>query len=100
MDFEQIFSGLDNTLLNAMGDDAIVDELVTVRGLFEAPWLQPQMGTLRTSIQEPMFTARSVDLALVTENSVLTIKGANYEVVPPFEPDGTGLTKLILRPLA
>jgi len=107
MDFGQTFAGIDKTLLNVVGDSALLDvagtgvTLVPVKGEFVAPWLQPRIGTLRTEIVEPQFTVdQSVDLSAVVEGtSTLTVKSSEYEIVD-MQPDGTGLTVLVLKPLS
>ena len=106
MDFEQTFARADKSLLSLLGDSAALDiagdgvTLVPVKGEFAAPWLQPRIGSLRTEIIEPQFTVdQSVDLSAVVEGTTtLTVKASVYEVVD-LQPDGTGLTVLVLRPL-
>ncbi len=105
MDFGQTFAGIDKSLTNVLGDDATLDingdgvTVVQVKGLFEAPWLQPRIGSLNTEITEPQFTIdQSVDLSAVVEGTTtLTVRASVYDVVD-LQPDGTGLTVLVLRP--
>lgn len=105
MSFGQTFSGIDKTLINVLGDEATLDingdgvTCVPIKGLFEAPWLQPRVGSLRTDIIEPQFTVeRGVDLsAVVKGTSTLTVDALVYTVVDK-QPDGTGITALVLRP--
>lgn len=106
MDFGQTFARIDSTLMKVLGDDALLDVLgtgvttVAIKGEFVDPWMQPRIGTLRTEVKEPQFTVeQSVDLSAVVEGtSTLTVKGSEYEIVD-LQPDGTGLTVLVLRPL-
>ena len=98
-DFKQTFAQNDASIIAALGDDALLDGQ-PVRGLFDAPWLQQQLGGLNTSIQEPQFTGRSVDLSAAANGSVLRVNGSDYEVMPPIEPDGSGMTTLYLRPVS
>jgi hypothetical protein len=94
--FKQTFAGYDAAILNVVGDEALLDG-VLVQGKFDAPWLQPDIGTLRTGLREPSFTAPDFVIAAVAKGSVLTFDGKNYDVLKP-EPDGTGMTILPLRP--
>lgn len=103
--FEQAFAGIDETLNNVLGDDAALDingdgnNVVPVKGLFSAPWMEPKIGQLRTRVLEPQFDGIASDLSVAVKGvSVLTVSGNEYEVVDD-EPDGTGRTVLILRPL-
>ncbi len=105
MNFGQTFGRIDKSLMSLLGDDAELDiagdgvTVVAVKGLFEAPWIQPRIGTLRTEILEPQFTVdESVDLSAVAEGvTVLWVKAVGYTVID-LQPAGTGLTKLILQP--
>lgn len=104
--FEQTFAGIDATLNNVLGDDATLDvngdgvTVVPVKGMFSAPWTEPRIGGLRTRALEPQFDGLTSDLsAAVKGTSVLTVSGNDYEVVDD-EPDGTGRTVLILKPLS
>jgi len=94
--FKQLFAGNDQAIIDAAGDDALLDG-VPVRGFFEAPWLQPNIGTMRTGLREPMFTAPDNVVADAIKSSVLRFENIDYSVVN-IEPDGTGMTALILRP--
>jgi len=107
MGFTQTFAGIDVTLTNLLGDDASLDingdgvTVVPVKGLFDAPWVRPRIGSLRTEIIEPQFTVeQSIDLSgLIEGTSLLTVKASVFEIVDQ-QPDGTGLTVLILRPVS
>lgn len=95
MDYRDAFAEMDVALLDALGDDAVVDG-VAMRGLFEAPWIGPELGALKTAVQEPRLTARSDELAAVTKGSRVTHRNVDYDVVN-VQPDGAGMTTLILR---
>lgn len=105
--FTDTFADIDSTLMGVLGDAASLDltgdgvTLVAAMGLFDAPWLKPSIGTLRTELLEPMFVVdRSVDLSGVIEGtSQLTVAASVYTVVD-LQPDSTGLTTLVLRPVA
>jgi hypothetical protein len=102
--FEQSFADLDTALIDAVGDDATLDvdgdgvTVLPVRGAFKDPQIRPTLGRTRTEIIEPHFKGKSVDLSAAKEGtSVLTVNGLAYEVVHK-DPDGTGITTLVLRP--
>jgi len=95
MNFKQAFTAHDTAIIDAVGDDALLDG-EPVRGLFSAPWLQPDVGTLRTGIKEPMFTAQDSIVANAKKGSEFEHDKKKYNVVN-IEPDGTGMTTLILR---
>jgi len=94
--FKEAFDQHDKAILGAVGDDALLDG-EPVRGKFDAPWLQPDIGTLRTGIREPIFTAQDEVLAAAKKGSEFEIDAKKYDVMN-IEPDGSGVTTLVLRP--
>ena len=111
MDFRTTFAAVDTAVLGMVGDTAVLDitgdgsALVSAVGEFDAPWLSPQLGSLRTDVLEPMFTLQSigepvgVDLSRIVKGiTKLQFAGKTYLVVD-VKPDGTGLAVLPLRPL-
>ncbi len=94
--FRELAADMDEAIFDALADDAHVDGR-PVRGMFAAPWLAPQVGRLNTGIVEPQIALRDIDAGGVEKGTVVVFDGLGYEVVA-IEPDGTGLTVLILRP--
>ena len=94
--FRELAADMDEEIFDALADDAQVDGR-PVRGMFAAPWLAPQVGRLNTGIVEPQIALRDIDAGNVEKGSAVVFDGLGYEVVA-IEPDGTGLTVLILRP--
>ncbi|QDQ28239.1 hypothetical protein FNU76_18845 [Chitinimonas arctica] len=97
-DFRELSAAMDSALLDVLGDAVQVDGK-PARGMFAAPWLQPQFGRLKTAIVEPQLSMRDGDAVGIVKGSVVVVDGLSYEVVS-IEPDGTGWTALILRPAA
>lgn len=97
MNFRELTRDLDDTVFDVAADDALLNGK-PVRGMFAAPWLQPQFGRLKTALVEPHIVLRNADAANASHASTLIFEGEDYEVVS-IEPDGTGLTTLILRPI-
>jgi hypothetical protein len=87
---------MDAAIFRTLADDAEIDGR-PVRGMFSAPWLAPQIGKLNTGIVEPRLVIRDGDAAGVEKGSIVTFDDLDYEVVA-IEPDGTGMTTLVLRP--
>jgi hypothetical protein len=85
----------DDAVFEGLGDTAMLDG-VAVIGMFNAPWLQPQMGGMGTGIVEPHLVIRDGDLGAAGQGSTVAHDGRTYTVVS-VEPDGTGLTALVLR---
>jgi hypothetical protein len=94
--FRKLVAAMDEAIFDTLSDNAVLDGR-PVRGMFSAPWLQPQIGTLRTGIIEPFITVRDADAAGVERGAVVTFDNQDYEIVS-VEPDGTGVTRLVLRP--
>ncbi|QDQ25291.1 hypothetical protein FNU76_02380 [Chitinimonas arctica] len=97
-DFRALSGAMDGVLLDVLGDAALVDGR-PVRGMFAAPWLQPQFGRLKTAIVEPQLSVRDADAVGIVKGATVVVDGLAYEVVG-IEPDGTGWTAVILRPAA
>ena len=95
MNFRELSSGIDRDVLDATGDDALLNGR-GVRVLFAEPWIEPRIGTLRTDITQPIAYLPEADLGDAIAGSLLTFGGQEYEVVG-VEPDGTGWTGLVLR---
>lgn len=105
MDFRALVAGMDDAIFGVLGDSALFpDRSEPVRGMFSAPWRDPQIGRLNTQLREPRFVVRPADADLVREGQVITVQlptpdGGDYDMVRK-EPDGTGLIALLLRPRA
>lgn len=95
MNFSDLTAATDQATLDACGDDAVLDGR-PVRILYCAPWIEPPLGTLRTSLTQPMAYLPASHLSGAAEGSVLAYGGVDYDVVG-LEPDGTGWIGLSLR---
>lgn len=96
MNFRELAAVMDAAIFGALSDDAHVNGR-PVRGMFSAPWLGPHIGQLNTSIVEPQLALRDCDVIGVEKGSSVSVGSMDYQVVS-VEPDGTGITLLILRP--
>lgn len=97
MTFGSLVADLDAVVFGALGDAATVAGRSVV-GMFAAPWLQPQLGKLNTAIREPQLVVREADAVAVVRGAEVAVPGQGRYTVVNIEPDGTGLTALILRP--
>ncbi|MCL2345252.1 MAG: hypothetical protein FWC58_05325 [Desulfobulbus sp.] len=95
--FRELAAEMDDTVFDTLSDAAAIEGR-PVRGMFSAPWLAPQLGRLNTGIVEPQLVVRDADAAGVEKGAAVDVLGLGYEVVA-IEPDGTGITALILRPM-
>lgn len=96
--FRDLVTDMDSVIFDTLTDDVTINGL-PVKGMFSAPWLQPQIGRLNTSIVEPQVVVRDADAVGVEKGHSVVANGDNYEIVN-IEPDGSGVTALILRPAA
>lgn len=94
--FRELAAEMDSAIFDELADDAIIDGR-PVRGMFSAPWLAPQVGRLNTGIVEPHLIVQDADAGGVGNGAQVIFDGLGYEVVA-IEPDGTGVTVLVLRP--
>jgi hypothetical protein len=86
---------MDAVVFAKLHDDVTLDGQ-PLRGMFSAPWLQPELGRMKTALTEPMLALLDADAAPAQKGSVVGFAGASYTVVS-IEPDGTGVTTLVLR---
>lgn len=98
MNFRELAAEMDATIFDALTDEVTING-IPVNGMFSAPWLQPQIGRLNTGMIEPQVAVRDADATGVNKGDPVEANGGSYEVVN-IEPDGTGVTALILRPAA
>lgn len=94
--FRELAAEMDSAIFDELADDATIDGR-PVRGMFSAPWLAPQVGRLNTGIVEPHLIVQDADAGGVGNGAQVVFDGLGYEVVA-IEPDGTGVTVLVLRP--
>lgn len=94
--FRELAAEMDSAIFGELADDATIDGR-PVRGMFSAPWLAPQVGRLNTGIVEPHLIVQDADAGGVGNGAQVIFDGLGYEVVA-IEPDGTGVSVLVLRP--
>lgn len=97
-DFSTLAARLDADVYAHLSDPATLDGQ-PVRGMFTAPWTQPRLGSMHTGIVEPTLVLRDAAAVAATSTSKVAVGGRFYDVVG-IEPDGTGLTVLVLREVA
>lgn len=101
MGFRDLVADVDEVVFEQLADEGSI-EGKPVRGMFSAPWLQPQMGKLNTGLREPHFVIRVADAEDVDKAQICSIQlptkdgGGDYTIVR-VEPGGDGLVTLVLR---
>jgi hypothetical protein len=88
---------MDEIIFATLADDIEINGRPE-RGMFSAPWLAPKIGRLQTAIIEPQVIVRDTDAVGIENDAIVKFDGDEYEIVS-IEPDGTGITKLVLRPM-
>ena len=79
-----------------------VDEFATwvterrIRGIFDDPYLNAELGEYELDSTRPRLTCRWDDVRDVTRGDVVEIDGTAYDVVTNAQPDGTGMGLLAL----
>jgi len=94
--FREQVAAMDALLFDELADDVLLSGL-PAKAMFSSPWLAPQMGGNKTGIVEPIARMRDHDVGAVVHGVTLEHAGRRYIVVS-IEPDGSGMTDLILRP--
>lgn len=70
----------------------------TVRGIFDAPYLNADLGEYDADLDEPRFTCKFSDVAGIKRGDYLTIPGetSQFDVLREPMADGTGMAVLRL----
>lgn len=68
----------------------------TVDGIFDAAGVVANVGGFGVASSAPSLTASTASLPADPVGLALTLRGSNY-VVAAAEPDGTGITRLLLE---
>jgi hypothetical protein len=71
---------------------------LTVKGIFDEPYLNAQAGEYDFDTAEPRFTCKSSEVEDVTRGDELTLGGKTYDILASPMHDGTGLAVLKLAP--
>lgn len=95
--FRELVADQDGRLFELLSDSVEINGQ-TCQGMLTAPWLAPQLGQITTGIIEPHVVIRDQDALTVTKGTQVTFSALDYTVVG-IQPDGTGLTVLLLRPI-
>lgn len=90
---------LDTAVFEALSDEVEIDgKPDPVMGMFYSPWLDVEtVRGQRTGLREPFVMLRDADAAGVRQRTRVQALGDVFSVME-LQPDGSGMTKLILRP--
>lgn len=101
MAFRDLIDDVDDTVFDVLADRALIDGR-EVQGMFSAPWLQPKVGRITTSLREPHLVIRVKDNAGVETRQRVEVDlpeedGGGAYTIAAIEPGGDGLVTLVLR---
>lgn len=66
----------------------------TVRGIFDDPYLNAELGEYEMDTNRPRLTCKESDVIGVTRGDVVEIDGKAYDVLSAPHADGTGMAML------
>lgn len=69
---------------------------VDVAGIFDQPYAQSNIGLSGIASESPTFMLKTADVPSNVEGGLITVKEVDYQVVR-HEPDGTGMSTLVLE---
>lgn len=69
-----------------------------LRGIFDDPYLNAQLGEYELDLSRPRLTCKWVDVKDVTRGDVVEIAGRSYDILSGAQGDGTGMAILDLAP--
>jgi len=93
--FANTLASADAVIFRHLGDDAAVLDNVPITGVFRNAYSQ-SLGGIAT--KQPIFVARSTEVPRARQGSTLRLVGqADTYRVANIEPDGTGVTTLLLE---
>ncbi|MCT7313792.1 hypothetical protein N5J06_22710 [Ralstonia sp. CHL-2022] len=99
MAFRDDVADLDAAVFEALSDEVEIDgKAGPVMGMFYSPWLDVEtVRGQRTGLREPFVILRDADAAGVRPRTRVRALGDVFSVIE-LQPDGSGMTKLVLRP--
>ena len=99
MTFRDDVADLDTAVFEALSDQVEIDgKPDPVMGMFYSPWLDVEtVRGQRTGLREPFVILQDADAAGVRPRTRVKALGDVYSVIE-LQPDGSGMTKLVLRP--
>lgn len=86
-----VFARLSNT-------DAVVDSIAVV-GIFDTPHTLGDVGMIGMTSTQPVLTVRTADLPVEPVGKTVVVGAVSY-LVAAHEPDGTGISRLVLESAA
>lgn len=78
------------------GVEAIYDGATAVRGIFDNGYAEALVGQAGVQGAQPQFLCAAADVDADPTGKALVVDGTSYTVVRG-EPDGTGVTRLVLE---
>lgn len=72
--------------------------LRTISAIFDAPFLNAELGEYELDTVQPRLTCKAADVADVVRGDECVVDGATLDVVRSPEPDGSGLAIVPLAP--
>lgn len=72
----------------------------TVRGIFDDPYLNAELGEYEFDTNRPRLTCKESDVDGVLRGDTVVIDGKTYDVLSTPNSDGTGMALLELAPQA
>lgn len=64
--------------------------------IFDRPFVALSPGEVEVETRQPVLIARTADVSSLTKGTALTVQGGSYTLRHQ-EPDGTGMTRLVLK---
>jgi hypothetical protein len=84
------------SMLNDFGVNVTVNGS-TIKGIFDSPYGPVEVGgEVAFSIQESSVLVRTSDIPTVVQGTTMVVDGRSY-VITDIQPDGTGMTTLMLE---
>lgn len=70
----------------------------TISGIFDALYVDAQLGEYHADTDEPRFTCKMSDVHDAKRGDYLTVDGKTYNIMSKPQGDGTGMAVLRLEP--
>jgi|APSaa5957512535_1039671.scaffolds.fasta_scaffold122586_3 hypothetical protein len=94
-----ILSDLTESFFNSDASEFAVEatwNLTTVKGIFDNDFFEVEVGEVGVQGNQPRFFCASADISGLGEGDAIVIGGVTYNAIRE-EPDGTGVSLIILR---
>lgn len=94
--FEALQNRLNKTVIERLSNVTATVNNISVQGIFDNAYQLATVGTYGMASTAPVLTIKTSDVPTNPVGTGVVVNGTNYQIAA-HEPDGTGISRLILE---